>query len=168
MRSWAVFDGPIRQALHHLKYRRDLGLGDALARSMQFFVTGLHWDLDMVIPVPLSRQRLRERGYNQISLVAYPLAMQLGQKYSPKSLLRVKHTHSQVGLSREERIKNVSGAFAADRAIVAGRSILLMDDVSTTGSTIVAASEALKAAGADKVYALTLARAVIHHALEIA
>ncbi|MBI3161940.1 MAG: ComF family protein, partial [Chloroflexi bacterium] len=85
LRSWAVFDDPIRKALHKLKYRRNIGLGDALAVHMTHFVKELNWDADMIVPVPLGRGRQRERGYNQVGMIAKPLAMSLGLEFRPKT-----------------------------------------------------------------------------------
>ncbi|HNB40685.1 MAG TPA: phosphoribosyltransferase family protein, partial [Anaerolineales bacterium] len=103
------------------------------------------------------------RGYNQVAMIAKPLAMGLGLQYSPHALARRKETRSQVGLSREERQKNVHDAFQASG--VQGKIALIMDDVSTTGSTLSSGAEALYAAGAKEVYALTVARALSHHDL---
>lgn len=164
LRAWAVFDEPIQSALHKLKYRRDLSLGDAIAAEMIPFVQRLNWRIDLVAPVPLGRQRLRERGYNQVGMIAKPLAMGLSLQYSPKALTRRKETRSQVGLSREERHNNVQDAFQAGPG-VNGKVILIMDDVSTTGSTLSSGADALYAAGARDVYALTVARALPHHDL---
>lgn len=162
LRSWAVFEDPLRKALHRLKYRRDLALGVTLAAEMTSFVQGLNWEAEMVIPIPLGRQRQKERGYNQVGMIAKPLAMALGMEYAPKALVRHKETRSQVGLSKPERRENVHGAFQAGTG-VKGRTILVLDDVSTTGSTLSAAAEALYASGAKRVYALTVARALPHH-----
>jgi predicted amidophosphoribosyltransferase len=74
LRSWSIFEGPIRNALHKLKYRRNLALGEALALQLAGYVRSLNWPVELVVPVPLSRQRMRERGYNQVGLVALPLA----------------------------------------------------------------------------------------------
>jgi ComF family protein len=164
LRPWLVFDGPIRNALHQMKYRSDIGLGDALAAQMTGFVHTLDWPIDLVTPVPLSKSRRRERGYNQVALVARPLSMALGLTYAPAALVRCKNTHSQVGLSREERRENVRGVFRAD-ARVRGKTILLVDDVATTGSTLTSGAEALLAAGASQVYALTIARALARYGL---
>jgi ComF family protein len=165
LRAWAVFDDPVRSALHRLKYRRDVALGDALAAQMLQHVTGLNWDIDMIVPVPLGRQRHKERGYNQVGMIAKPLALALGVKFAPKALSRRKETRSQVGLSKQERQKNVAGAFQA-WAGVHGKNILVLDDVSTTGSTLSSSAEALLASGAKNVYALTVARALPHHGLK--
>jgi len=168
LRSWLVFEGPIRRALHTLKYRRNVALGEALATDMRDFICRLDWPVDAVVPVPLGRQRQKERGYNQVGLVAGPLAAQLGWSYQAKSLVRRRETRSQVGLSAQARRENVADAFQADQKSISGRSILLMDDVATTGATLAAGAEALLDAGAKSVYALTIARALPHHGLQIA
>lgn len=165
MRSWAVFDSPIQDALHTMKYRGNVALGDALASQMQDFLRSLQWKIDMMIPIPLGKQRLKERGYNQVALVAQPLAYQLGLDYAPQALWKSRDTRSQVGLNISQRRENVQDAYQADRSIVNGRSILLMDDVSTTGSTLSSSTEALLIAGARDVYAVTIARALAHHGL---
>jgi len=159
LRSWALFESPLREALHRLKYRRDLGLGDALAQQMLEFVQNLHWPVEMMVPIPLSKSRLQERGYNQVALIARPLALALGLSYTPSALVRWRNTHSQVGLTRDERRENVRGVFRGMKEKVLGRNVLLLDDVATTGATLASAAEALLSAGAKQVYALTVARA---------
>lgn len=168
MRSWLVFAGPIRHALHALKYRGNFALGDALAKHLSDYVVTLSWTVDLVVPVPLGKSRARERGYNQVGLVAMPLASLNHWRYAPRAVARTRDTRSQVGLSIAERKANVSGAFFADSAFVRGATILLMDDVSTTGATIFACASALMDAGAKSVYALTLARALSYRDLHIA
>ena len=167
LRSWAVFESPVQEALHRLKYRRDIGLGEALAGQMIDFVENLGWSIDMVIPIPLGKQRLKERGYNQVAMVAMPLSMQLKLDYRPEILTRARETRSQVGLSATERKKNVEDVFKAERRDVSGRSVLLLDDVSTTGATLSSAADALYASGARDVYAVTVARALPHHGLKV-
>lgn len=162
MRSWAVFKQPVRNALHTLKYRHNIGLGQALAESMASDIRKLTWPIQAVIPIPLSEQRLRERGYNQVALVARPLSRIQNVDYLPHGLRRARHTRSQVGLSVEERKQNIKDAFLADPKIVSGKVILLMDDVSTTGATLVDASRALTKSGAKAVYAYTIAKALSH------
>jgi ComF family protein len=165
MRSWAVFDSPVQNALHTIKYRRNIGLGDSIGCHIVDFVRSFQWELDMIIPMPLGRQRLKERGYNQVALVARPLAYELGLEYAPRALWKARETRSQVGLTISQRRENVSQAYQADPAAVKRKSILLMDDVATTGSTIAASTEALLSAGAKEIYALTIARALSHHDL---
>lgn len=120
-----------------------------------------------MVPVPLGKQRMKERGYNQVGLLAMPLAAIQGWRYSPQVLVRMRETRSQVGLSPMERKENISGAFRAVPVLAAGKVILLVDDVVTTGATLGACSEALIKAGAKHIYALTLARALPHHGLQI-
>jgi competence protein ComFC len=165
LRAWAVFEDPVRKVLHKLKYRRDVGLGDALAAHMIHYVRELNWNIDMIVPIPLGRQRYKERGYNQVGMIAKPLALALGVEFAPKALTRRKETRSQVGLSKQERRENVDGAFQAG-AGVSGKTILVLDDVATTGSTLSSSAEALFASGAKDVYALTVARALPHHGLK--
>lgn len=164
LRAWAIFEDPVQSALHKLKYRRDMSMGDAIAAAMLPFVQRLNWNIDLVVPVPLGKQRIQERGYNQVAMIAKPLAMGLDLQYSANMLFRRKETRSQVGLSREERRTNVQGAFQAKTG-VNGKIVLIMDDVSTTGSTLSSGAEALYTAGAKDVYALTVARALSHHDL---
>lgn len=166
LRSWAIFESPVQQALHKLKYRRDIGMGEALSDQMAGFIRQLGWPVDAVIPIPLGKKRLKERGYNQVAMVAIPLSIQLGLDYLPSALARAKETRSQVGLSASERQENVKDAFFADGKKINGRSVLLMDDVSTTGATLSSAAEALYTSGARDVYALTIARALARHGLK--
>ncbi len=148
-----------------MKYRGNLALGEALASQMVDFLRSLHWDADTMIPVPLGKNRLKERGYNQVALVAEPLAYLTGLVYSPKALWKSRETRSQVGLNVSQRRDNVHGAYQADPKTVKGKTIVLMDDVATTGSTIFSCTEALLVAGARDVYAITIARALSHHDL---
>lgn len=167
LRSWVVFENSAQNALHRLKYRRDIGLGEALSDQMSGFVKQLSWPVDMLVPIPLGKQRIKERGYNQVAMVAMPLAMKLGLNYEPGALVRARETRSQVGLSVGERQENVMGVFEADGAKVSGKTVLLMDDVSTTGATLSSAAEALYASNARDVYAVTVARALPQHGLKI-
>lgn len=149
-----------------MKYRSNIGLGEAIAAQMVDFVRSLQWPVEIVIPVPLGKERLKERGYNQVSLVAQPLAYQMRWSYQPHALWKMRDTRSQVGLNMSQRRENVQGAYQADPKIVERRSILIMDDVATTGSTILACTEALFLSSARDVYVLTIARALPHHSLD--
>jgi len=121
--------------------------------------------VDLVVPVPLGKERTKERGYNQVGLVAMPLALINHWRYSPRALVRTRETRSQVGLSIAERRENVSGAFLGNPALILRSNVLLLDDVATTGATLSSCSAALMDAGANSVYALTIARALPHHGL---
>jgi ComF family protein len=158
LRSWAVYKDPIRKAIHRLKYKKDISLGAVFSSYLISLLEAQYWNINAVVPVPLSIARQRERGYNQSALLAKPLALAKGLSYQPGLLKRTKETKSQVSLSLEERIKNVEGAFEANKECVRGKNILLIDDVTTSGATVDACSIALLQAGATCVYGLTLAR----------
>ena len=149
-----------------MKYRRNIGLGEAIALQMTEFVRPLQWPAEVMIPVPLGKKRLKERGYNQVGLVAQPLAVELGWSYEPGALRKIRETRTQVGLTASERSENVQDAYRADPKAVERKSVILMDDVATTGSTISACTAALHSAGAQDVYVLTIARALPHHSLD--
>ncbi len=160
LRSCFVFKQPVRAALHRLKYKQETSLGESLAWEMAHYFEELAWQIDLVVPIPLSDARRKERGYNQAEVLSQPLAAILAKTHQPAALRRVQHTRSQVGLGLAERRENVQNAFRAERQLAAGKIILLIDDVATTGSTLSSASSALLQAGARRVYCLTLARAV--------
>ncbi len=157
VRSATLFEGPIRDALHALKYRRDLGLAQAMAEVLLGVWGELGWAVDVLIPVPLSVQRMNERGYNQAALVAHAFGERAGLPVREKMLTRPRETASQVGLTLSERHSNVAGAFRAQE--VSRRTILLLDDGCTTGATLEAGAHALHEAGAAAVFAVTVARA---------
>ncbi len=156
------YEGPWRRAIQALKYRRDRGLALLFVREAFQVLRILNWPISCIIPIPLDRHRKRERGYNQVDLWARRLARALGRPYRPQALLRVRPTASQVGLTREERWKNVQGAFQAFPQRVQGCRVLLVDDVLTTGATMNEAAHALLQAGAIAVYGFVLARTVFH------
>ncbi len=168
MRSWSVYDGSIRSALLSLKYQNNLGLGEALATRLAPFVNAQGWPIDLVVPVPLGKKRMEERGYNQVGLVAMPLASMNRWLYRPRAISRIRDSRSQVGLTPIERQENVANAFQGDHRIIEGKIVLLMDDIATTGATVNSCARALVNAGASEVYVLTLARAGYHHGSDIA
>lgn len=148
-----------------MKYRGNTAFGEALAAHMADYVRSLQWDIDLVIPIPLGKKRLQERGYNQVALFAQPLAYALEWGYAPRALWKARETRTQVGLNISQRRENVDQAYQADAAIVRRKSVLLMDDVATTGSTVSASTTAILDAEARDVYVLTIARALSHHDL---
>jgi competence protein ComFC len=160
LRSYTIFGGSIREAIHRLKYQREVGLGEALARLMIISLGKLNWSLDIITSVPLGLVRFKERGYNQATLLARPIALFLKVPFSSQALTRIRETKTQVGLSVYERMENMSGAFQAKNKLVEGKSILVVDDVATSGATLNACAKALLDGGASKVYGYSLARAV--------
>jgi len=153
------FEGPLQRALHRLKYKRDIILADSLAYLLSEAWRAYDFPRGVVMPVPLSVERLRERGYNQAGLLAQAFAELTHLPYRPAAAARVRHTVSQVKLSAPQRRENVAQAFAAQPRAVLGQTIILIDDVCTTGATLAACAEALRAAGATDVWGFTLARA---------
>lgn len=112
----------------------------------------------MVLPVPLSVNRLKNRGYNQTAFLAYPISQYFRLPYQPYAIYRTRNTRSQVGLTGTERRDNLKEAFKAVPALVQDKKVIIIDDVFTTGSTLNACAQALKAAGASQVFGLTLGR----------
>ncbi len=121
----------------------------------------LAWKVDLIIPLPISKGHFHQRGFNQTGLFAYPLSLSLGIPYHNTAVSRIRENRSQVGLTAIERSENVSGAFKAETSLVMGKAVLVLDDVATTGSSISACANALKDAGATRVYGLTLARPIL-------
>ncbi len=159
VRSAAFFEGPLQKAIHHFKYRRDVILADTLAGLMVAAGQADFPAASLVVPVPLARERLVTRGYNQAALLAQTYAELRGLRLAPHGALRVRHTETQVGLSVQQRRLNVAGAFAGERRLVANQAIILIDDVCTTGATLDSCAGALLEAGAAQVWGFTLARA---------
>lgn len=142
--------------MHRLKYGGEAVVADALGADLGAVVAGglaLGWRVDAIVPVPLAVGRARQRGYDQAELLARAAERVCGAPRR-RLLRRVRDTRSQVGLGRAERAANVRGAFAAQRA---GGSVVLVDDVATTGSTLAECARALRAAGARDVRAVVVA-----------
>ncbi|MDF1516061.1 MAG: ComF family protein, partial [Anaerolineae bacterium] len=160
IRSAHLYEGPIRDAIHALKFRGATPLSTLLAQQMAQAWRNYHLHSDVLIPVPLHPKREAQRGYNQSVLLAKVLGQVLNVPVVQDELERKRDTASQTHLNREERLKNVAGAFACKtKNRFTGMQITLIDDVTTTGATLQASARALMAYGADKVGALTLARA---------
>ncbi|MCW5875788.1 MAG: ComF family protein [Anaerolineales bacterium] len=159
-RSWAVYDGELRQALLSLKRRRNPGLADALAGKLAGLLEEQGWQVDLVATVPLDRARLARRGFNQAALLAESLAAAAGLRFTPGALVQPQAARPQHELSAAQRWRNLQGSFVADRREVLGTRVLLVDDIMTTGATLDAAATALQEAGAHTVHALTVARSL--------
>lgn len=154
-RAWGVYGGALRRAILKLKHKRNRQLGVVLSQHMAASLPP-RWGVELVVPVPLSVRRQAQRGYNPVDLLAGPLAERLALPLA-QALLRQRDTRPQMDLQVEQRWANVHGAFVGQPAI-AGRRVLLVDDIVTTGATAHAAARALRAAGATSVYVLALAR----------
>ncbi|MBI4320757.1 MAG: ComF family protein [Chloroflexi bacterium] len=151
------FEGALRKAIHRFKYNRAQHLARPLAALLDEYLTSWNISADVLVPVPLHSQRLAERGYNQAELLAREVAQMAKLPLEADCLQRVRHTESQMGLPAAGRLDNVRGAFACANPDLRARSILLIDDVSTTGATLDACAVALKKGGAASVWALCVA-----------
>ncbi len=149
------YDAPLREAIHMLKYRRRRALAAPLGTFLVEAFPEFALTCTAIVPVPLHRTRLRERGFNQSTLLAAIVASATGILLS-EGLKRIRPTAHQVGMDGPAREANVRGAFAWDGGPTP-RSVLLLDDVLTTGSTMRECARALRAAGAVEVHALALA-----------
>ena len=159
VRSCARYDGPLVRAVLHLKYRPNPRLAAVMAGWLAEIYRREGWQATLVVPVPLGRERLRQRGYNQAGLVASELAKALGLPAEPEGLKRARETRSQVGLDTLARLRNVEDAFQAHPPAVAGHTVLLVDDLYTTGATLSSCAQALISGGAHQVLGLTVGRA---------
>jgi ComF family protein len=159
VRAGGLLGGPLADAIHALKYRNR----PALARPLEAWLAA-RAPLDpgaVVVSIPLARRRRIERGYDQAALLADHLARAAGARGRRLRavLRRVRETPPQVGRTREERARNVAGAFEATAGALDGKDVVLVDDVVTTGATADAAAAALRGAGARSVVVVALARA---------
>jgi ComF family protein len=164
--SFGEYEGGLRGLVHLLKYESVLpvapALGRMLASSIAELLPGCGDALPLIVPVPLHKSKRSERGFNQAELIARAAVKRLRQPIEVATgvLVRQRATISQVGLSREQRIANMSDAFRVrDPRHVRGRTVIVVDDVMTTGTTLSECARVLKQAGAERVWAATVARA---------
>jgi ComF family protein len=169
--SFGAYENELREMVHLLKYKHVRSAADFLGALIAESATGLvpkMSDSVMVVPVPLYKGKLRERGFNQAEMLAHATVSRLSKqvkdtKFELKmsALFRRRATESQVGMTREQRKTNLRGAFAVPRKdAVLGKEILLIDDVLTTGATVGECARVLRRAGATQVWVATAARAV--------
>jgi ComF family protein len=157
-----VQEGPLKSALHRAKFGADQSSARALGRLLGEVLCdhSSFQRVDCVVPVPLHLVRLRERGYNQ----AHAIARELGWPVCAHALRRTVETSAQARLNREARQHNVEGAFSlADSHTLRGKTVLLVDDVTTTGATLRAAKTALERANVNRVLCVAVAQAVLHN-----
>jgi ComF family protein len=158
IRAPFLFAGLIRRAIHETKYRNLRALAPGLAVYLNDYLTENPIPGDFLVPVPVHRKRLRERGYNQSLLITRELGRLCGLPVVADCLERRTYIAPQARLSSAaERLQNTAGAFACRDARLQGKHIILVDDVSTSGATLNACAAALKSAGAAEVRGLVLA-----------
>jgi len=157
-----VYEGLMREAIQAFKYQRHHRIGRWLADRMA--VTADRQlplaDITLIVPVPLHWVKRCLKGTNPAALLARAVSKLLQRPYAPAGLRRVRWTPTQTRLTRSQRLRNVRGCFAASGPSLAGRTILLVDDVLTSGATAQACARALQAHGAARVLVLTAARAL--------
>ena len=160
-RSATLFAGPVQDLIHSFKYGNRVHLCQPLGLLIATSLEGFRSESvpDVIIPVPLHRKRLRQRGFNQSQLIGEVLKKRWKVPLEVANLRRIRWTEPQTTLDAKGRVSNVAGAFAVkDPRTVEGKRVLLVDDVFTTGSTIRECAEALREAGAAAVFAVTVAR----------
>jgi ComF family protein len=155
----------LQQLMHALKYGKKFRAGEFLGK-----LTASHlapfintWNIDLIIPVPLHKLKKISRGYNQSFYVAKGIASVTGKPVDQKSIKRIKNTLTQTMMNLPEREANIKGAFKLRKSKLAGKRILLVDDVITTGSTLNECSRILLEGGAEKVFAVSPAIADLDH-----
>jgi ComF family protein len=163
-RALGYYEGTLREAVHRWKYEGKTYLTPLFGEWMTKAYS-IYWEInffDLLIPVPLHPQRLRKRGFNQALLLVKELSRGIGVPYRKRILEKRKPTVPQVNLSGVEREKGVRGTFhLSEETAVDGKTVLLVDDVYTTGATVNECAKVLLAGGADRVDVFTLAHAVL-------
>jgi ComF family protein len=158
IRAPFLFDGLVRHAVHELKYRNLRAIVPALAIYLFEYLLENPLPGNVLVPVPIHHKRLRERGYNQSSLLAHELHRLSGLPVIDDCLVRTLYIAPQAkAASVTERLSNISGAFTCINTNLQGKSVILIDDVSTSGATMNACAAALKSAGVAAVWGLALA-----------
>jgi ComF family protein len=156
VRTFGLYKGPLRKAINLLKYHNIKRLSKPLSEMI------LRMEIprvDAVIPIPLYKDRLRQREFNQSALLAKYTAKKTGTSLLVGCLVKIKETLPQVGLSSGERHRNIRNAFGIEnKELIKGKDILLMDDVITTGATVRECSRVLKKGGAGNIYVMALAQ----------
>lgn len=155
------YGGVIRQAIIQLKYENMKVLADPLSHCMAQYLRKHPMSFDVIVPVPIHKQRLRERGYNQSSLLAKRLGYMTRKPVVEGTLIRTKHAPSQAkSASLGQRRANIRNAFTCIGSDLTGKRVLLIDDVCTSGSTLDSCAISLKKSGATSVLGLTLAKEI--------
>ena len=159
--SPCLYEGTLKELIHEFKYKNKDYLGQFLSKLMIEFIREYNLPIDLIdfiIPVPLHKTRLREREFNQAQILSDYIALKFNKKVMPDNLRRSRYTKTQTELEENERFLNVKDSFVIDKGQdIKGKNILLVDDVLTTAATSSEAAYALKSAGANIVFVLTLA-----------
>ena len=153
--AFFVYDGIIPEMIHKFKFKNHpavgIGLGKIMAENLDLNL--INKKFDFIIPVPIHKKRMRERGFNQAEIMAREISKKISVPVRTDILFRIKNTKPQWHLNSHERENNLKNAFAAKK--INHKNIILLDDIFTTGSTINKCSEVLKKSGADYIFSLT-------------
>lgn len=150
--------GNVKTIVQNLKYSNGKWLAKYMAAFLAQEYENMNLETDVIIPVPMHKQKLKIRGYNQTELLAKELSAKINVAYSFNNLIKTRETTTQTKLNKAERLENLAGSFeVVNREEIVNKNILLIDDVFTTGATIEETSKILKFAGANKIYVLTFA-----------
>lgn len=154
--------GIVQKIMHSIKYKGDKPLGEYMGTMIinHFSADKAFENIDVIIPVPLHRSKLRSRGFNQSEILALGMAKAMGVDIDIKSVLRIRKSETQTRKTRAERWNNVSGIFRVSRGTLQDKNVLLVDDVITTGATLEACGEAILASGARSLSIAALAAAM--------
>lgn len=157
--SCVEYDDAVKKLIYQLKYHQKRHLAHPIGQMMADRLRKLDvGEIHMIVPVPLHRKKERERGFNQSEIIAKYMADALGIPMEKKNILRVKETETQNQLNREERRENLRDAFqVVDHKKFAGKKILIVDDIYTTGSTMDACCREIRKAGPEEIYFITFA-----------
>lgn len=154
-----AYEPPLSDALVTFKYRPDTSFAELLAFWGQEKLNELAWQPDVIVPVPLSKVRLNQRGYNQVELITSALARFTSIPHGDSTIKRVRDTRSQVGLDPRARFANMECTFHVEKVSLYQQRVLLVDDLLTTGATLIGCAQALFSADTKYVDALAIARA---------
>lgn len=150
-----------QKLIYGLKFGGKPYFSNTMAKLMANKYKSINWDCDIVLPVPISKKRMKTRGYNQSLLLASVVSKEIGKPLSDEVLSKIHDTHDQVGLGYDDRQNNLNGSIVANnKQLIKGKNVLLIDDVMTTGATANVCAEVLFKAGAGHVFVLTFAHAM--------
>ena len=151
-------DKTLQHIIHSLKYKKQFKIGIFLGKILASGIKSKNWQVDMIVPVPIHHLKKVERGFNQSDYIASGLSTVLNVPSYGNILKRVRHTDSQTKLNMNQRALNVADAFNVKKAkLIKDKNILLVDDVCTTGATLLECGAALRMNGARSIYASSIA-----------
>jgi ComF family protein len=156
-RSYALYKDVMRTAIIEFKFNQKIRIGEYLGGLLGEFALKLNWDIDVIVPIPLSKNRLKQRGFNQSEIIAEEVSKTIRIPVID-GLKRIKETKSSIELNPKERKENIHMAFLLAEPKLKAKRVLIIDDVYTTGATVNEAAKALKERGIKEVRVLTLAR----------